>query len=478
MGLQKNDKYNIYNLGGIKNFGVFPKSRESELTSYGGAFTDRSQTAFVNDAYFDAMNRSEYFQVIWGGSGGGKSEWKAFDLLLECLTKPYFRCMFARKFSSTVRSTQFQLFKDIINRHSWHDLFKINEVEMVIKCKYNNNYLRGMGLDDVHKLTSLPAYSCIWLEEPLSKTKNASEDIQEKEFMELIRRLRGTNEFKVSIHFTFNPVSKLSWIYNLFFNDDKESENYDSRYELFKDRTYTLKTTYLDNFYIDRDEYLKSLNLNDAYDFKIFAHGEWGIPKADTPAFWNWEHSKHVGNCKEIDYNLPIYLSFDQNIGIMATTVIQWSKERKKIWIRRELPKSQDNVSLKDKLINSDILIKRHQNILLTGDASGKSRHHMNNETFYDYMLRELRIEKSNLKCLEANLDHFDSLNNINRALIEYEIIVDKSCVNVISDMQSTNKTSENKIDKKSHDPHFVDCIRYFIDSIVYRKQQSTFKYY
>lgn len=475
MQVQKDRSQNIisYSFNG-EPFFIAPKSCEQILKDkLGGVFNDDDKVAYFNDVYLNALDRDEYFNILCGGSGGGKSEFKAASLLIECLTKPYFRCMFARKFGQTVRSTQFQLFKDIIYRYNWLRFFKINETDMTIKCLFNNNYLKGQGLDDVHKLTSMPAYSDVWIEEPLSKTKNAGEDVGEKEFMELIRRLRGTDSFKVHIHLTFNPVSKLSWIYNLFFNDDITDENYDTRYESFKDRTFILKTTYRDNYFIDRSEYEKSLNLNDAYDFKIFANGEWGLPKADDPAFWNFVYSKHIGNCREIDYSLPIYVSSDQNIGIMATTIIQWSKEQKKIWIRREMPKCQDNISLKQRIKESDFYIEKRQNIIMTGDASGKNKHHMSNETFYDYMSRELLIDKAKIVHLDANLEHFDSLNNINRGFVEYDVIIDKACVNVVSDMQSTSKTSESKIDKKKHDPHFGDTIRYFFDSVVYRKSKK-----
>jgi hypothetical protein len=157
----------------------------------------------------------------------------------------------------------------------------------------------------------------------------------------------------------------------------------------------------------------------------------------------------------------------------MATLLIQWSKEQKKVWIRREFSKSQDNVVLKQKIKESDFYQIKPQAIYFTGDASGKNKHHMSNETFYDYMARELKVDKAKIVHLDSNLEHFDSLNNINRGFVEYEVIVDKSCVNFISDMQSTSKTSESKIDKKGHDPHFGDGGRYFFDSVVYRKEKK-----
>jgi PBSX family phage terminase large subunit len=381
--------------------------------------------------------------------------------------------MFARKFANTVSDTTFQLLKDIILRHGWHEHFKINEQKMIIKCVYNSNYLKGMGLDDVHKLTSLPAYTDVWIEEPLSKTRNSGEDVSEAQFMELIRRLRGTKDYKVHFHLTFNPISILSWIYNLFFNEDKESQGYSSRSESFRERLYVVKTTYVDNYFIDQSEYEASLNLNDPYDYAIFALGEWGLPKAGNPAFWNFNYTKHIGNCREIDYNLPIYLTFDQNIGIMATLVIQWSRERKKIWVRQEFTKSQDNVVLKNKIKETEFYKNKKDAIYLTGDASGKNGHHMSTESFYQYISRELGVDKMKIVHLNSNLEHFDSLNNINRAFSEYDVLIDKSCIGLISDMQATNKTSENKIDKKKHDPHFGDSKRYFIDSVVFRKEKQ-----
>ena len=44
----------------------------------------------INDAYLPHMDRPERIQIWYGGSGSGKSDAKATELLLKCLYNPRF----------------------------------------------------------------------------------------------------------------------------------------------------------------------------------------------------------------------------------------------------------------------------------------------------------------------------------------------------------------------------------------------------
>jgi phage terminase large subunit len=456
-------KAQIITTKGLGGFMLIPKSYENEFKQH---WNDPQKVGYYNDVYFDSFNhsaqRNEFFKILYGGSGSGKSENKAMEMLYDCASESYFRCLYCRKFGATVRTSQFQLFKDIITRHNWYRFFKVNETSMTITHIETGNFLMGMGIDDVHKATSLPAFTHIWIEEPLSKTKKKAEDVSEKELSELIRRLRPTSEYSVQIHLTFNPISKESWIYKLFFDVNNP------KYEEFGGNCFALKSIYSDNQFIDTEAYGKQLRMNNSYDYAIFANGDWGSPRADNPAFWNFDYDKHVRRCKDFDYSLPIVLSFDQNIGIMATIAIQYSKEKKFIRVRKEFSRSKDNVELLKKIKTEPFYNEKKYLIEFTGDASGKNKHHMLESNFYSYLIKETGIDESKNKVRRSNLEHIDSLNNCNRAFLEYDVQVDEDCVELINDLQSTETTSESKIDKKAHDPHYGDDLRYFIDTYIY----------
>lgn len=241
---------------------LYPASERGSVNAL-AYFRTKGVVFTVNDVYLPHLDRGERVQIWYGGSGSGKSDAKATQLLFKCLTKPYCRVLFARKFAKQIRDSQFQLFKDLIARYDLSAFFKVVESEMDIICHINGNKLMSGGLDDVDKLKSIPDITDIWIEEPMDKKGNVSS----ADFRELNRRLRSTLAPN-HIHLTFNPISKESWIYDYFFR----SKDYD---------VFALKTTYLDNYYSppDTSAQFETLKRVDPEEFKVYALGEWGTLK-------------------------------------------------------------------------------------------------------------------------------------------------------------------------------------------------------
>jgi len=233
----------------------------------------------INTVYLDNCTgqgleftpRPERIQILYGGSGSGKSDYKATEFLISALTQPYFRLMFSRKHAEQIRDSQFLLFKGLIKRYGIEEYFQVKENEMDIICRHNGNLLMSAGLDDVDKIKSIPDVTDIWLEEPLDRKGS----IQATDFTELNRRLRcpqATNH----IHLTFNPISIDTWIYDYFFKDDT--------YDCFR-----LKTTYRDNDFSPPEyaEQFAALKEKDPQEWDIYANGSWGDARSDNVIFSN-----------------------------------------------------------------------------------------------------------------------------------------------------------------------------------------------
>ncbi len=217
----------------------------------------------VNDIYLSNFFRTERIQIWYGGSGGGKSDAKATELLLKCLFQPYCRVMFCRKTKESIRMSQFRLLKDLVKRYGFQNLFKINEQAMSLVCAENGNMLFGSGLDDLGKITSIADVTDIWLEEPIDRRGTVSSS----DFTELNRRLRSVKATN-HIHMTFNPISKDSWIHDYFFKSDLYAP-------------FVLKTTYLDNVFTpesQRNEF-EILKQKKPDEYAVYALGEWGSLK-------------------------------------------------------------------------------------------------------------------------------------------------------------------------------------------------------
>jgi phage terminase large subunit len=217
----------------------------------------------VNDIYLANFFRPERIQIWYGGSGGGKSDAKAAELLLKCIFNPYCRVMFCRKTKESIRMSQFRLFKDLIKRYGFSGIFRINETAMTLTCTENGNMLFGSGLDDMGKITSIADVTDIWLEEPIDRKGTVSSS----DFTELNRRLRSVKASN-HIHLTFNPISKESWIHDYFFKSD-----------IYK--PFVLCTTYLDNHFTpesQKDEF-EILKIKKPDEYAVYALGEWGTLK-------------------------------------------------------------------------------------------------------------------------------------------------------------------------------------------------------
>lgn len=214
----------------------------------------------VNDVYLKNFNRKERIQIWYGGSGGGKSDAKATELLLKCLFQPYCRVMFCRKFKEQIRDSQFQLFKDLIKRYGLASAFKVKEQDMDIICAENGNMLLSGGLDDVDKLKSIPDITDIWIEEPIDKKGN----ISSTDFTELNRRLRSTKASN-HIHLTFNPISIESWIHEYFFKSNEYG-------------AFVLCTTYKDNVFSpeETERQFEILRIKKPDEYDVYALGKWG----------------------------------------------------------------------------------------------------------------------------------------------------------------------------------------------------------
>jgi len=202
--------------------------------------------------HFETESYPEW--ILYGGAGSGKSYAIATHLILQCLQRKYFRCIYLRKVHRTIRVSQFLLFKDIINKFNLNELFNIRENDMSITCELTGNQLIAAGSDKVEKLKSIQEPNCIWLEE--------ATEFSERDYLQLKLRLRTTKAFNYMI-LSFNPVSQQHWLY-------KHVQNtYNKR---------IIKTTYLDNKFIDEGYVytMEMLKQKDEDYYNVYALGEWG----------------------------------------------------------------------------------------------------------------------------------------------------------------------------------------------------------
>ena len=204
------------------------------------------------------VDQSRY-QVAWGGAGSGKSHIVARKILYRLLKEDQCKHNFLiiRKVDRTIKRSVFALMKNIISKWGLLPDFDINLTDKTMIYRPTGAQIMFSGLDDVEKLKSIEGVTSIWAEE--------ATELTQEDFEQLDLRLRGNTGALKQIILTLNPISEQHWIKRIFFDDPI-------------DGCFTLKTTFLDNSFID-DEYkmvMENKKKTNPRYYNIYALGNWG----------------------------------------------------------------------------------------------------------------------------------------------------------------------------------------------------------
>lgn len=211
---------------------------------------------------------SKRFEVYYGGAGSGKSVFVTQKLLYKLLRYPNRKLLVTRLVGNSLRDSCFALFKSMLGDWGIYEDCKINKTDLTIELP-NGSVILFKGLDDEEKIKSIADITDIWVEE--------CTEIDDFKFDQLCLRLRSKEPFN-QVFVSFNPVSKVNWVYKRWFKSGYNKKN-----------TRVLHTTYRDNKFLPR-EYIDNLmemkKTNPAY-FKIYADGEFAT--LDKLIYTNWE---------------------------------------------------------------------------------------------------------------------------------------------------------------------------------------------
>lgn len=176
---------------------------------------------------------------------------------MRLLSEPGHRLLVIRKVAKTLRTSVYAQLVDVINEWQLPKLFRPRRSSLEIDC-LNGGQVICAGLDDSEKLKSIAGITGVWIEE--------ASELTPEDFAQIDLRLRGRTPYYKQIILSFNPISVLNWLKPRFFDQPDR-------------RARVLKTTYLDNRFID-DEYaatLEGLKDRDEVYYRVYALGEWGV---------------------------------------------------------------------------------------------------------------------------------------------------------------------------------------------------------
>ncbi len=382
---------------------------------------------------------SHRYEVYYGGAGSGKSFFVAQKVLLKALTQKR-KVLIIRKVANTLKDSVFSLVLKQLSLFKIRQYCKINLSSKDIFLP-NGSVLMFRGLDDNEKIKSIDDITDIWAEEP---TELIADD-----FTQLDIRIR--TKIKDSQFFlSFNPVSKLNWVYKKWFAPGTE---------INPETTFILKTTYKDNNRLSED-YIKTvedmINTNYVY-YRIYTLGEFCT--TDKLVITNWEK-------QEFDEN-EIAKKFENrnggDIGHTDPTALYktfYDKENKTIYVSREF---YERGCTEKEILEGTEKIELGRGLIRIDSANPSV----------------VTMLKNNGKKAKSAEKPKDSVEAGLLFLKSQKIIVHPRCVNLIDNLENFSYIKDAKTgeytDKTTHEySHGIDGVRYAYADIYTKRTAKT----
>lgn len=383
-----------------------------------------------NDVYFPHLtDYSKRYECYYGGAGSGKSVFICQKLLVKACKKKR-KILVIRKFATTLKDSVFQLFIDTISKWGLFPYCDINYSTYRIKLP-NGSLILFKGLDDSEKIKSITDITDIWCEE--------ATELLEDDYTQLDLRLRAMVD-DLQIIVSFNPVSKVNWVYRRWFADSRSHPN-----------TMILHTTYKDNKFLPK-AYIEALEekqrTNYVY-YKIYALGEFAT--LDKLVFTNWRVEDF--NHTKLQGELIIGLDFGFVNDTSALVASILDEKAKKIYVFREWgEKGKTNQELADIIKNLGF----SKSIIVADAAEQKS-------------IEE--IKRCGIGKIRACKKGPDSIIHGVQMLQNYEIILHPSCEEIKTEFENYSWSKDKATGLYINKPvdmfnHYIDALRYSLQCV------------
>ena len=388
-----------------------------------------------NDVYLPYLEDVTPLQIFYGGSSSGKSVFLSQRAVYDLLSggRNYLVC---REVGRTIRGSVATEIGKIINGWSVAGLFDVNKTDGTITC-HNGYQCVFTGLDDVEKLKSItPAkgsFTDAWVEEA-TETAEAS-------IAQILKRQRGGSEgVPKRLTLSFNPILQSHWIYQEYFKDIAFDKEYRSP-ELS-----ILKTTYLDNRFLTKQDVHRLKTEKDKYRYDVYTLGNWGI--LGNSIFTNWR-VEDLSAMRDQFTNPRHGLDFGYSSDPAAIVVSHYDTSRKTIYVYNELYQTG---------LTNDLLAKEATDMIGEDPVVCDSAEPKSIQELSNYGVSAYAASKGK-----------DSVLHDIQWLQQQTIVIDTKCINMRNEMQGY-KWKEDRggnalpvpVDR---DNHLIDALRYAYES-------------
>lgn len=437
--------------------------------------------------YQHLVDSTADINFLWGGRDSGKSHFIAQRLIRKCLKEKFFRCVMVKKTETSIKDSQWQTIKDVVEEWGLQELFRFKIAPLSIECVNGNKFI-ARGCEDPAKLKSIKDPTDVWYEE--------GNQLDLTDFITVATTLRS-NKARTQQWFSFNPETEGNyeefWLYKSFFESHKQDlyKNFTSTWSVDVpaysytspttgkvthvtaqkvDFTYTSTwTTYHDNRYckLERQAFLEQLAILDPYFYKVYTLGIWGNRSVTDPFCLSYKKEKHVRETR-LRREIEVCLSFDFNVNPITCGVYQ--HEGNSIW-------SVENI----KLDTSDIyklceyILAAYPGclFLITGDATGRATNALVEDgiNYYTVIKSKLGLGQPQLKTPTVNPKVKENRMLVNAVFHNCDVSLDPArSKGLIFDCENVSVTDVGDIDKgdrnnpKKRADH-LDNFRYYLNT-------------
>ena len=387
---------------------------------------------------FDYSHR---YNLYYGGRSSGKSFFIVDKLIILGISEKR-RMLFLIKQTNRINETIWRMTLDALEKFQLYEYCDFNKSEHIIVFP-NGTYIKMSGMDSSEKAKGFVDIDCAWFEE--------CTDFLEDDIESIDGVLRGKVKNKM-LYFSMNPISMQNYTFKYFGFDTG----------IIPDDTLILKSTYLDNKWVDdatikRMERLKERN---PARYKIEAEGNFAT--LEKLVFSYTAKKLDVNELIRNNTELITLIGMDFGFNDPTTCILSlYDDKSKTLYICDEIYQKG--------LTNEDIarLVKQkgwHKNIIIADSANPKD--------IVD--LRKMGLTKIK-PCKKGK----NSIISGIRKMQEMEIIINETCENTIIEfdnyawIKKDGEYIDTPIDTFNH---CIDGIRYSIQNIKKKARILTVK--
>lgn len=403
--------------------------------------TIKIDKSFFNEKYIPYLNRTERYQVYYGGAGSGKSYFLATKLILDLMSKKQILLVVRQTFAS-IRDSVFAEIVSAINKMHLMDHVKISKTTLTITFP-NDSKIIFKGADDENKLLSISGIDMVWIEEASEITKDL--------FNQLELRLRGGAK-KKRFFLSFNPISSLHWLKSEFFDNPKED-------------TLICHSTYLDNRFLDQEyiDNLLDMKERNPQKYEVYALGNWGT--TGKKVYENWKiKAFDVHEVLKKHPNAKAVFGMDFGYISDASTLFcaLIDLESRKLYVFDEMYEH----GLLNNQIAEKVAAMGYAKESITADSAEKK----SIDELKNYGLPRIKPAKKGPNSIIQGIQF----------LQQFEIIVHPDCIHTIDELENYSFKKDRKTGKYTNEPmdnhnHLLDAARYAVESFSKASKKAKF---